>query len=74
MKKGIGSDMVTLSFSYAIDIHRYSGCRMVTVDAKKGAEGFYEKIGFKKTRASKDSDTIKMYINIASFLKMQESR
>ena len=73
-RKGLGTFMLSLSVSYIFDIHRYSGCRMVTVDAKKGAEGFYEKFGFRKTTVKgKDNETVKMYMDIAAFLMAHDN-
>ena len=74
IRRGLSTFMVSLSISYIFDMHRYSGCGMITVDAKKGAEGFYEKLGFRKTTVKgKDNKTVKMYMNIAAFLKEQEN-
>ena len=44
-EKGVGSSMV----SELIDIAKTEGCYKITVVAKKGAEGFYNKVGLTET-------------------------
>lgn len=43
---GIGTAMLKEVVATAFTITQYSGCRILTVDAKEGIEGFYEKFGF----------------------------
>ena len=68
--EGLGSLMITITFSYLFNIIRYSGCRVVTVDSKNGCEGFYEKQGFKSTKEKKD-DFSPMYMDTGVFMKEQ---
>ncbi len=44
--KGLGTEMIKVALSYLYEIVKFSGCRMMTVDSKKGCEGFYEHLGF----------------------------
>lgn len=67
-RKGLGTKMVDLSFRYLFEVTRYAGCRVMTVDSKKGSEGFYEKCGFRKTRITR-GDTVPMYLDIRPFIE-----
>jgi hypothetical protein len=54
-----------------IMISGYVGCRIITVDAKPGSVGFYEKFGFKRAM-SKRSDpvpTVPMYMDYHRLLE-----
>jgi hypothetical protein len=62
--------MIRYSFRYLFRILRYSGCRVMTVDSKKGCEGFYEGFGFKSTLKKREHVT-PMYMDIGRFLKEQ---
>lgn len=68
--KGLGTEMIKVALSYLYEIIKYSGCRMMTVDSKKGCEGFYEHLGFKKTSNNKLHFT-SMYLDISILLKEQ---
>jgi hypothetical protein len=59
--------MIKLALSYLFEILEYSRCRMMTVDSKKGCEGFYEQLGFKKTTINKYYFT-PMYLDVIYFL------
>jgi len=65
--KGLGTEMIRLALSYLFEIVKYSGCRIMTVDSKKGCEGFYELLGFKKTTINKHYFT-PMYLDVIYFL------
>ena len=64
--------MIALSFRYLFNILRYSGCRVMTVDSKKGYEGFYERFGFKTALKNKDNFT-PMYMDIGRFMKEHDN-
>ncbi len=68
--KGLGTEMIKVALSYLYEIIKYSGCRMMTVDSKKGCEGFYERLGFKKTSNNRLHFT-SMYLDISILLKEQ---
>jgi hypothetical protein len=51
-----------------IMISEYVGCRIITVDAKPGSVGFYEKFGFKRAM-SKRSDLVPMYMDYHRLLE-----
>lgn len=70
--EGIGSKMVTIAFSYLFEIVRYAGCRVMTVDSKKGCEGFYQRFGFNITNQTRDDHT-PMYLDIGKFITSMES-
>ncbi len=65
--KGYGSSMIEMAFSYLFRIHDYSGCRVMTVDSKKGCEGFYEHFGFKRASKKRD-DSTPMYMDVSNIL------
>ncbi len=46
-----------------------TGCRYITVDALRSAQGFYENNGFKVLTAPKDNDeTVLMYYDLKSYI------
>jgi ribosomal protein S18 acetylase RimI-like enzyme len=63
-RQGIGTAMLVESISIAFTIAKYAGCRIVTVDAKIEAVGFYKKYGFKKANTDKEADTVTMYLDL----------
>lgn len=67
-RKGLGTEMLNLSFRYLFEITKYAGCRIVTVDSKNGCEGFYEKYGFRRTRL-KRGDKVPMYLDVRPFIE-----
>ena len=69
--EGYGTEMIACSFRYLFNILRYSGCRVMIVDSKKGCEGSYERFRFKSIEKRKD-DFTSMYIDIGQFLKEQQ--
>ena len=71
--EGYGTKIIALSFRYMFNILRYSGCRVMTVDSKKGCEGFYERFGF-KTALKRMDDFTPMYMDIGQFTKEYENR
>lgn len=66
--RGIGMHMVTKATSVVVKLSKYTGCRIITVDAKSGREPFYEQFGFKRARA-KVQDTTPMYFDYHRYLK-----
>ena len=67
-RHGIGRYMLLKIFSIWIHFSRYIGCRIITVDAKPDAVGFYVKFSFNEVivdpKKSKGRDTIPLYIDI----------
>ena len=58
LKRGIGKLMMGFAADKAKEINEdKAGCRFMTVDAKEGSVGFYEKLGFEPMQAKKDSTT-----------------
>ena len=66
--RGIGTHMVAKATGIVVNLSKYTGCRIITVDSKQGRESFYEQFGFKRTQA-KALDTIPMYFNYHKYLK-----
>lgn len=66
--QGIGRSMLLKIFSIWIRFSRYIGCRIITVDAKPDAVGFYVKFAFHEaifdTRKLRGRDTVPLYIDI----------
>ena len=58
--QGIGENMLKVVIRLALTISEISGCRILTVDAKPKAVGFYIKYGFRKVLRKSD-DTIPRY-------------
>jgi GNAT superfamily N-acetyltransferase len=59
--RDIGRAMLTAIRSIAITISKYSGCCVLSVDAKPDAELFYERFGFHRALKTKKKSTIPMY-------------
>jgi GNAT superfamily N-acetyltransferase len=59
--RGVGGAMLTAIRSIAITVSTYSGCCILTVDAKPDAELFYERFGFHRALKTKKKNTIPMY-------------
>jgi len=57
----IGRAMLTAIRSIAITVSKYSGCCVLSVDAKPDAELFYERFGFHRALKTKKKSTIPMY-------------
>ncbi len=64
LKRGLGKLMIEFAIEKAEEINfDKAGCRFVTVDAKKGSVGFYQKMGF-KTLEQRNSGTTAMYLDL----------
>lgn len=65
-RRGIGRYMLRCIFAFWFRLSRYVGCRIITVDAKPNAVGFYKRIGFREAIVSDTSSqaSIPMYIDI----------
>jgi GNAT superfamily N-acetyltransferase len=59
--RDVGRAMLTAIRSIAITVSTYSGCCILTVDAKPDAELFYERFGFHRALKTKKKNTIPMY-------------
>ena len=66
--QGVGRSMLLKIFSIWIRFSRYIGCRIITVDAKHDAVGFYVRFSFHEAitdpRKLKGRDTVPLYIDI----------
>jgi len=56
--RDVGRAMLTAVRSIAIAVSDYSGCCVLTVDAKPDAEKFYERFGFHRALKTKEKNTI----------------
>jgi len=69
----IGRNMLIKIYTIWIEFSRYVGCRIITVDAKPEAVGFYEKFSFQKAiiqrKKLQGRDTIPLYIDIRKELE-----
>ncbi len=67
-RQGIGRSMLVKIYTIWIRFSEYIGCRIITVDAKPEAEGFYEKFSFHKAiidqKKLRGRDTVPLYIDI----------
>lgn len=67
-RQGVGSSMLIKIYTIWIRLSAYIGCRIITVDAKPEAEGFYEKFSFHKAiidpKKLQGRDTVPLYIDI----------
>ncbi len=67
-RQGIGRNMLLKIFAIWIRLSKYIGCRIITVDSKPEAVGFYKKFDFHEAIINKtklrDSGTIPLYIDI----------
>ncbi|MFZ1127558.1 GNAT family N-acetyltransferase [Methanoregula sp.] len=69
----IGRSMLKKIYTIWIEFSHYIGCRIITVDAKPEAVGFYEKFAFHKAligiRKLQKRDTVPLYIDIRKELE-----
>jgi GNAT superfamily N-acetyltransferase len=65
-RQGIERYMLLRVFAFWFRLSQYVGCRIITIDAKSEAIGFYRKFGFREAIASdnRPRDTVPMYIDI----------
>ncbi|MCZ0860160.1 GNAT family N-acetyltransferase [Methanocorpusculum sp. MG] len=66
--KGIGTAMMIWIFRIVADLTSDVGCRVITVDAKRDAVGFYQKFAFHPVQSKKETDTVPMYLDIKPLL------
>jgi GNAT superfamily N-acetyltransferase len=74
-RQGIGRNMLLKIFAIWIRLSKYIGFRIITVDSKPEAVGFYKKFDFHEAiidkRKLKDQSTIPMYIDIHKELELE---
>ena len=67
-RQGIGRNMLLKIFAIWIRLSKHIGCRIITVDSKPEATGFYKKFDFHEAiidkRKLKDKSNIPLYIDI----------
>ena len=67
--RGVGSLMLRQIFIYVDVIASLSGCRVITVDAKKEALGFYRRYAFRDVRSKSNLQYIPMYLDFKFLLE-----
>lgn len=55
-RRSVGRALVRFAFDVAMVVSRYTGCRLLTVDAYPAAVPFYEGLGFKFNKAKRYRD------------------
>lgn len=68
-KRDVGKIMITEIFRIVYQVTQNVGCRVITVDAKTGALGFYKKFAFKEVMSKKSEETIPMYLDFKTLLE-----
>jgi GNAT superfamily N-acetyltransferase len=74
LKKGVGRIMLQFVINIIREMNKFSGCRFITVDAKRNEDKskdsihFYKKMGFKVLR-EREKGTTPMYKDISRILK-----
>ncbi|HJJ38983.1 MAG TPA: GNAT family N-acetyltransferase [Methanocorpusculum sp.] len=67
--KGIGTLIITEILSVVNLISDNVGCRIITVDAKENALGFYRKFTFREVISKKNQEYIPMYLDFLNLKK-----
>ncbi|HJJ27994.1 MAG TPA: GNAT family N-acetyltransferase [Methanocorpusculum sp.] len=62
-RKGVGKMMIFQIFRIVNMISHFAGCRIITVDAKEDALGFYQKYAFKEVKSKKNLTYVPMYLD-----------
>lgn len=62
-RKGVARLMLKQIFHIVDQISDDAGCRIITVDAKKEAIGFYRKYAFIEVKSKRNADYIPMYLD-----------
>lgn len=58
-KKGIGEKLVRMAIGICLEsICPIVGCRFIILEAKSGAKGFYERLGFRRLEGTKNEDLV----------------
>ena len=68
-RQGIGRLIITEIFSIVYQVSQNIGCRVITVDAKEHALGFYKKFAFMEVASKKHQENIPMYLDFLTLMK-----
>ena len=71
-RRGIGRLMLLQIFRLVNFISSLAGCRIITVDAKKDALGFYHKFSFREVNSKKERKYVPMYLDYKMLKEEQE--
>ena len=67
---GYANELMNEFFEVARDAVDVEGGRFLTVDAKKGVTGFYEKFGFRAVTSAKANETVPMYLDFFKYYNL----
>ena len=68
--QGVGRRMIIEIYKYVYMITKYAGCRLITVDAKEDAVGFYQKFAFKIVSGKRNTPFVPMYLDFKPICDM----
>lgn len=71
---GIGTIMLLRIFIIVLHVSQFTGCRVITVDSKTGAAGWYREKGFTPAQMKPRDDTIPLYMDFHRFVMQEERR
>jgi len=71
---GIGTTMLLRIFIIVLHVSQFTGCRIITVDSKPGAAGWYQKKGFTLAQMKPREDTVPLYMDFHRFVSEEEQR
>ncbi|WAC05339.1 MAG: hypothetical protein OS112_01535 [Methanoregula sp.] len=71
---GIGTSMLLRIFIIVLHVSQFTGCRIITVDSKPGAAGWYQKKGFTLAQMKPREDTVPLYMDFHRFVSEEEQR
>lgn len=66
--EGVGWSLMRFAFEEAITVYSRTGCVGVVVDAKPGAAGFYQRLGFSPIEQVATTTNVRMFIEIGTVL------
>ncbi len=66
--RGVGKYMMRCIFVIALNLIEDVGFRVLTVDAKAGAQSFYESFTFETVNSKKKHDFIPMYMDVGALI------
>ena len=72
-RQGIGRRIITEIFRIVYEVSQQIGCRVITVDAKENALGFYKKFAFMEVESKKHQDYIPMYLDFRTLMVKGQS-
>jgi GNAT superfamily N-acetyltransferase len=65
-RKDIGEVLLSHCFEHCLAISKVSGARYLIADAKLSAISWYERYNFRRIEGNQDSDSVKMFVDLAT--------